>query len=170
MQEKSSRDLRNNKIAVFLGFSLLIKIECYERRFASRSRAIASRSATPTTRRRTKVMFKAIGILLYLCVMLLHYFIGNNELPFWVMLWYLAQNTAMCLFCLDIISSKKLGIKLAGRIGVTYFSSAALFYLYAFTTNQKIYFSNCGAAGIVLAALIVIAVLLTLIDAWRNGK
>lgn len=111
-----------------------------------------------------------MGILLYLCVILLHYFMGNNESPFWVMLWYFTQNTAMCLFCLDIISNKKLVIRLAGRIGVTYFSSAALFYLYAFTTNQKIYFSNCGDAGLVLAALIIIAVLLTLIDAWRDGK
>ena len=115
-------------------------------------------------------MIKEYGILLYLAGLYLHYRFGDNALHFWVALFYVIQNLALCLICLSGSFKGKLHKLLTNRIGLCYFSSAFVFYVYAFATNQHIYFSNCGAAGKVLSYLIAIAIILTIIDAYANRR
>ena len=115
-------------------------------------------------------MTKEYGILLYLAGLYLHYKFGDNALPFWVTLFYVIQNLALCFICFKDSIKGTLHIVLINRIGLCYFSSAFIFYVYAFVTNQHIYFSNCGAAGKILSYLIAIAVILTIIDAYANRR
>ena len=115
-------------------------------------------------------MIKEYGILLYLAGLYLHYKFGDNALPFWVALFYITQNIALCLICAKNALKGNLIQLLINRCAIAYFSSAFVFYVYAFVTNQHIYFSNCGAAGKVLSYLIAIAIILTIIDAYVNRR
>ena len=112
-------------------------------------------------------MLKALGIAIYLVSLLLHYKWGVNGVAFWVALYHFLQNLGLACICSDAIISKS---KYASIyvVGVVYFSSAFVFYIYALITKQLIYFSNCGASGKVLSWLIIIAIALTSIDCYAR--
>ena len=115
-------------------------------------------------------MIKALGIAIYLVSLLLHYKWGVNGVAFWVALYHCLQNLGLACICSDAIISKS---KYASIyvVGVVYFSSAFVFYLYAVLTNQLIYFSNSGEAANVLTLLLVIALLVTFFERYvRRGK
>jgi len=115
-------------------------------------------------------MLKEYGILLYLTGLYLHYKFGDNALAFWVSLFYVIQNLALCLICLkDSFKGSFLKV-IINRIGLTYFANAFVFYAYAFITDQYVYFSNSGAAGEVLSYLIAISIILTIIDAYASWR
>lgn len=117
-----------------------------------------------------KSSLKEIGLLIYLAGLLLHYEWGKEAQPFWIALYFAIQNAAMCLICAVDSNHKELFKKAINRLGCAYFSSAAIFYIYALSTKQNIYFSNSGFAGYVLSALLLIALILTLIDAYATRK
>jgi hypothetical protein len=115
-------------------------------------------------------MAKEYGILLYLAGIYLHCKLGDNSLPFWVGLFYIIQNLALGIMCTKNAIKGSFMQLIINRCGLMYFASAFVFYVYALTTNQLIYFSNCGAAGVVLSWLIVIAVILTSIDYYARRR
>ena len=117
-------------------------------------------------------MLKALpsyGIAIYIVSLLIHRYLGANDVAFWVALYHLLQNLGLSLVCAGLLFNRS-KYKLINSIGLCYFSSAFVFYVYAFVTNQHIYFSNCGAAGKVLSYLIAIAIILTIIDAYANRR
>ena len=117
-----------------------------------------------------KGSLKEIGLLIYLAGLLLHCEWGKEAQPFWVALYFTIQNAAMCFVCSVDCNHHNLFKKTINRLGCVYFSSAAIFYTYALITRQNIYFSNSGFAGYVLSALLFIALILTLIDAYATRK
>ena len=114
-------------------------------------------------------MLKAVGISLYIVSLLIHRFWGANDVALWVALYHMLQNIALALICLDGLKSR-LSIRLICTNGLAYFSSAFVFYAFALVTNQKIYFSNCGEAGVVLGWLISISTAITLLHAYATRK
>lgn len=114
-------------------------------------------------------MLKALGVLIYIASLLIHCYWGVRDVAFWVALYHMLQNLALSLVCVDaMVGRQKYLVVFIG--GLTYFASAFVFYAYALSTNQLIYFSNCGAAGKVLLGLISIATALTLIDHYARRR
>lgn len=111
----------------------------------------------------------AIGILVYIVSLIIHFAWGSNQSAFWISLFYMLQNIGLALICLCGFK-QKLAYRIVLVSAFTYFASAFVFYAYALIANKLIYFSNCGEAGKILFWLIGASILLTLIDAWRDGK
>lgn len=115
-------------------------------------------------------MVRAIGIAIYALGLAIHYEFGSNAIFAWCAFYMLVQNLGMALICLNDFIAKNIFIRIVSRAGLTYFSSAFVFYLVVLFGSKEIYFAQSWLAGNVLIWLLLIAVTLTIIDAYATRR